>query len=249
MDAWLIRFTQLSRGALAIGVLALTLAVADRAQAQTAVADAAADLNSLAETFARPGLDEQARKLGLRLELEVGRIDPRLRLAPCARAQAYLPVGVRLWGRARIGVRCVEGTARWNISVPVAVRLYGPALVTVRDIESGARLTPADVRFAEVEYTAEHEAPLRDMQDVVDRVARHRLAAQQALRPNALRTPITVAAGDTVQIVQTGDGFSVGTEGTALASVSEGQPVRVRTNAGRVLDAVAGAGKTVVVAR
>src|SRR5690606_4127511 len=45
----------------------------------------------------------------LRTEVEVGSLDRRLRLAPCDEVEAFMPRGARLWGRSRIGLRCVEG--------------------------------------------------------------------------------------------------------------------------------------------
>ena len=47
------------------------------------------------------------------------------------------------------------------------------------------------------------------------------------------------AAGDTVQLVARGAGFSVGGEGQAMNPGIEGQPVRVRTDNGRVLSGLA----------
>ena len=50
---------------------------------------------------------------GLRVDVRIGQLDPRLKLAPCATVQPYLPVGMKLWGNARIGLRCADaGVAR-----------------------------------------------------------------------------------------------------------------------------------------
>ena len=46
----------------------------------------------------------------MRVEIEPGRLDPRLRLAPCEHIEPYLPPGARAWGRSRIGLRCVQGS-------------------------------------------------------------------------------------------------------------------------------------------
>ena len=45
----------------------------------------------------------------LRMEVSVGALDERLRLAPCARVEPYLPAGARLWGRTRLGLRRRDG--------------------------------------------------------------------------------------------------------------------------------------------
>jgi hypothetical protein len=49
--------------------------------------------------------------LPLRMEVEVGALDRRLTLAPCAQVEPYLPAGSRLWGKTRVGLRCVQGSS------------------------------------------------------------------------------------------------------------------------------------------
>jgi flagella basal body P-ring formation protein FlgA len=48
----------------------------------------------------------------LRTEIELGELDSRLRLAPCAKVEPFLPPGARLWGKTRLGLRCTEGPSR-----------------------------------------------------------------------------------------------------------------------------------------
>ena len=52
-------------------------------------------------------------KTPLRMVLVVGELDSRLRLAPCTRMTPYVPVGARLWGKTRIGLRCLEGVTKY----------------------------------------------------------------------------------------------------------------------------------------
>src|SRR5438309_6257337 len=60
-------------------------------------------------------LDKATAAGGARIEVVVGQLDPRLRLAPCERIEPYLPPGVRLWGKSHIGLRCKEGRTAWNV--------------------------------------------------------------------------------------------------------------------------------------
>ena len=50
-----------------------------------------------------------------RVGVSLGQLDPRMRLAPCDRVKAYLPSGAQLWGRTRVGLRCEQGSVRWNV--------------------------------------------------------------------------------------------------------------------------------------
>ena len=60
-------------------------------------------------------------------------------------------------------------------------------------------------------------------------------AAGAPLRAADLRQRQWFAAGDTVQLVAHGKGFSVGGRAQAMGPGIEGRPVRVRTDNGRVL--------------
>src|SRR5437016_5595356 len=102
------------------------------------------------------GLEQQVRQLALdgtrhapagvtRVDVQVGQLDPRLRLAPCQKVEPYLSPGTRLWGRARIGLRCTQGPSAWNVFLPVTVRIYGRALVAAAPLSAGSVIGPSDV--------------------------------------------------------------------------------------------------------
>jgi len=170
-----------------------------------------------------------------RFEVEVGRLDPRLRLAPCEEVQPYLPAATRLWGRSRIGLRCLRGPARWNVFLPVTVKVFGPGLVATRALPIGATLTSADIAQAEVDLAEDASNALLKPDLVVGRVLARQVDAGGSLRQSHLQARQWFAAGETVQVVAQGSGFSVSGEGQALTAGTEGQPARVRTENGRVL--------------
>lgn len=206
----------------------------------------AASLPPAAEEGAPPpsaeGLTEQVRQFalqaggapGLRLEVEVGALDSRLRLAPCERVEPYLPTGTRLWGRTRIGLRCAQGGTPWNVYLPLTVKVYGRGLTVAAALPAGAVLTAADLQPAEIDLAA-GAAPLLASELAVGRTLARPVAAGQALRQSDLRARQWFAAGDTVQITAVGPGFRVSGEGQALGPGLEGQPARVRTESGRVV--------------
>jgi flagella basal body P-ring formation protein FlgA len=87
-----------------------------------------------------------------------GQLDPRLNLAPCARMEPYLPNGSKLWGRTRIGIRCLEGSRLWNVFMPVTVKAWGPAWVLTNNVTLGDVLSPQDAMQSEVDWAAETAA-------------------------------------------------------------------------------------------
>lgn len=185
---------------------------------------------------------------GLRVEVKVGQLDPRLKLAPCAQVQPYLPSGTRLWGAARIGLRCTDGATRWNVFLPVTVSVYGPALVAATALSAGSTLTAQDLTTAEVDFAARPGAVLAQAEPLVGRTLARALPAGEPLRAADLRARQWFAAGDTVRIVAAGRGWRIHGEGQALNPGVEGLPVRVRTESGRIVSGMAVAERQVEVA-
>lgn len=175
----------------------------------------------------------------MRVAIEPGRLDPRLRLAPCERIEPYLPPGARAWGRSRVGLRCVQGATPWNVYLPVTVKVFAPAWVAAGALPAGSELQPGMLRQAEVDWAATPTPPVLDAAKLVGRQLARPLPAGAAVRLSDLKQRQWFAAGDTVQLVARGRGFSVSGEGQAMSPGVEGQTVRVRTDNGRILSGLA----------
>jgi flagella basal body P-ring formation protein FlgA len=231
----------------ALLLLAAVLVPASPARADDAALDAA--LAQRVQALAHAAVQQaQPAAQGLRVDVRVGRLDPRLKLAPCTDVQPYLPAGTRLWGATRIGLRCVDGAVRWNVFLPLTVAVYGPALVATGPLAAGATLAASDLQLAEVDLAARPDTALARSELALGRTLARPLAAGQALRAGDLRARQWFAAGDTVRIVATGRGWRVHGEGQALNPGIEGQAVRVRTESGRVVSGLANAQRQVEVA-
>jgi flagellar basal body P-ring formation protein FlgA len=169
-----------------------------------------------------------------RVELALGQLDPRLKLAPCDKVRAFMPAGTRLWGSARVGLRCEQGPVRWTVYWPVTVKVWGPALVVARSARVGDSLSEADVQVAEVDLAAGSPAVQR-VSDIIGRKLARNLEAGHSLRQDDLKVRRWFAAGDMVQLLVRGSGFQVAAEGTALTPGDEGQCARIRTENGKVV--------------
>lgn len=170
-----------------------------------------------------------------RADVVLGRLDPRLRLAACRKVDAYIPSGTRLWGSSRVGLRCVEGPSAWNVYLPVTVHVFGAGLVAAAPLPAGHVLAQADLRAAEINLSEQRSPAVVDGQAVVGRALAQPLAAGQALREAGLKSRQWFAPGDTVQVRAAGGGFAVVGSGQALTAGMDGQPVRVRTDNGKVV--------------
>ena len=184
----------------------------------------------------------------LRVEVRVGQLDPRLKLAPCAAVQPYLPPGTRLWGAARIGLRCHDPGVRWNVFLPVTVDVFGPGWVAAAPLAAGAKLSASDLKPATINLSAHASPALASPDAAIGRTLARPLAAGDAFHVSDLRVRQWFAAGDTVRIVAGGSGWRIHGEGQALNPGIEGQAVRVRTESGRIVSGTAVAERQVEVA-
>jgi flagellar basal body P-ring formation protein FlgA len=228
------------------GALAFVLVVLGVLPAR---ADEAAALDpALLDSVRALALGSTTAKGALRVEVAIGQLDPRLRLAPCQRVEPYLPVGVRLWGKARIGLRCKEGATLWSVYLPITVKVYGRALVVPAGAEAGSILAAADLSEAEVDLAEEFSPAIVDAKAAEGRVVAQPIKPGQTLRQAQLKARQYFAAGDTVKLVASGEGFALEAEGQALNAGVEGQPAKVRTESGRVLTGIPSGERRVEVA-
>jgi flagellar basal body P-ring formation protein FlgA len=205
---------------------------ADQAQARAAgwpqgwAAQASAAAQQAAQSLAPAGAQVRVTPLAW---------DHRLQLAPCAQTEAFLAAGQPAWGRTRVGLRCTDGRSQWTVFAPVQVQVWAPALVLRDALPAGARLGAGQWVEQTVDWAALPGAPLTDQNTVVGRALARPLAAGEALRETHLQPLQWFSSGATVQVVAAGNGFSISTDALALGHGVQGQPVRVRTEGGRVL--------------
>jgi flagella basal body P-ring formation protein FlgA len=192
------------------------------------------------ETLAQDWLREATKSVQLdpgstlRVEVKVGNLDSRLRLAPCGNVEPYLPPGSRLWGRTRIGLRCVDGVSRWNVSLPVTVNAFGTAWVIKGTVQPGAVLVQDDVVEAEVNWAEESSPVIRDRSLWVGQTATRLLTSGQTLRQGMAKPAQVFQAGAQVRVVAQGQGFQISSDAQALSAGVVGQVARVRMENGRV---------------
>jgi flagella basal body P-ring formation protein FlgA len=227
--------------------LILVIAALGGAGALPAMATAASGPADAREQIRQFVAAEVARaEPGLRAEIVVGDIDPRLHLASCAHPEAFLRAGARLWGRSFVGYRCLQHPG-WSISVPVQVSLYGPALVAAQSLPVLQPISATALRTEEIEVTREPGGVVTRAEQLEDRICTRGVDAGQPIPLNALRTVPAVGQGDAVKLVGSGNGFSISTDAVALATVAAGEMVRVRVESGRTVSGIARKGRIVEV--
>jgi flagella basal body P-ring formation protein FlgA len=228
-------------------LLLCLFAVLTAASAQESIAPSAEPDKTVAvrvQQFVLAELTHSQPKL--RAEISVGEIEARLHLAACERTELFLRPGTRLWGRSFVGYRCLQ-RPNWSVSIPVMVRLFGPALIAAQPLPAFQPIPASAVRVAETELTRESGGLVKDPEELADKVCTRPIEQGQAIPLNALRTLPAVNQGEPVKVSGVGSGFSITTEGTAMATAAPGELVRVRMESGRTIAGIARKGRVVEV--
>jgi flagella basal body P-ring formation protein FlgA len=173
------------------------------------------------------------------LSIEVGRLDPRLRLHQCGGALAtYFSPGTRPIGNVTVGVRC-NGPKSWALYVPVHIDRQVEIVVAKRPIMRGAIIGQDDLTSERRSVTAIRGNYFSDPEDVIG------MAASRSLRPGAPLTHSIVKAarvvrrGERVILTLRGERIAVKMAGTALRDGTRGQVIPVRNlSSNRIVEGV-----------
>lgn len=192
------------------------------------IAQSQADIETAAKEF----LAGKLRDMYPSYQIEVGALDPRLRLPTCTQAlRGFLPPGSHLPGSTTVGVRC-EGATPWTLHVPVIVKAKDNVVVLKRLVTRNTSITAKDVGLEMREISAADEY-IRDTSQVVGKLAKRPLNASTTLAPAMLSAPLLVRRGQQVVIVANTQGVDVRMQGVALNEGGVGDRIKVRNESSK----------------
>ena len=175
---------------------------------------------------------------GVRARIEVGSLDPRLRLPACRDLRFAPSAGSRLSNTGSLRLQCLA-PARWSLYLGYKMQLTGPALVARRNLAARQIVTGADLETRNIDYEFAPAAYLVDSLLRPGARCNRPIRAGQPVLAEWLLLPPAVSAGQNVRLVVEGAGFSVNQEGSALNTAAVGEPVRVKTRAGLSVQGIA----------
>lgn len=180
----------------------------------------------------------QRSRITARHEVEINRLDPRLRLAQCDQPlTTRLETPAQPVGRATVRVSC-EGSLPWSIFVPAQVRLFREVVVARRPLSRNGTLEHADVALAERDVSQLNQGYLTALDQAIGNRLNRSVQPDQILTPTTVTVAATVRKGDHVVISAQGSTINVRMPGEALSDGALGEQIRVRNQrSGRVIKA------------
>jgi flagella basal body P-ring formation protein FlgA len=204
------------------------------------------DINATVRQFIDESLPARP---GMRREVEINPLDPRLRLADCDKPlQAFSPGSQRSSGSLTVGVRC-KGSSPWKIYVSARVKVFRPVVIANRPLPKGSPINLADVELQERDVTRLTDGFFTDPHALAGMLAKRPLSSGEILTPSNLQAPTLVNKGDKVRIVARPGAFEVIMMGEAMRDGGRGDRIPVRNlSSGRVIEAIiSGAGEVEIV--
>ncbi|WP_144395147.1 flagellar basal body P-ring formation chaperone FlgA [Pleionea sediminis] len=179
------------------------------------------EIKETAKTFLQEHFSADENRINLR----IGKVDPRLRLTACDQAlTAFVPQGTDLKGNAIIGIRCV-GTKSWHIYVPVYIEIRQKVLKYSRSLPKGHEVGAKDIELTEVDISHIRSAPITDPKTVIGSILKRRVRAEEIVNPRSL---CMVCKGDGLTIVSGNTRFQVTMEGVALEDGKHGERIKIQ---------------------
>lgn len=162
-----------------------------------------------------------------RVDIDIGSIDPRLRLKKCPEPHEMEQLGNKgLSGKVNIRVRCPS--ASWGIFIPVEIRIFEPVVVSRATLPRGSLISRHLLTLREVESSSLNYSYFRDIDQVAGTEATKPIQANSVIFTNMVQAADAVRKGDEVIIkAQVGPLF-VRIKGLALQDGAIGEQIQVR---------------------
>ncbi|MES9959640.1 MAG: flagellar basal body P-ring formation chaperone FlgA [Sedimenticola sp.] len=177
---------------------------------------------------ARSYAEGQISPSDARVEIEVGKLDKRLRLHSCSEAlESFSPPGRQGGSKLTVGVRC-EGDKPWTIYVPVTLAQYRTILITTRDLARGSTIGQADIRLEERDVSRLRRGYFMQPSEVLGKKVKRTTRRNQILLPSQLTAATAVERGSMVTIMARTGGIQVRMKGKALSRGVVGERIQVQ---------------------
>lgn len=166
---------------------------------------------------------------------------PASRWPQCELPQLSMPQNARRWGNISISARC--GQDRRFIQAQVQV--VGRYLVAARGISAGSKLTAEDLKLKTGRLDTLPPRTLTESGKAIGAISLRNISLGQPLNPIMLRRAWAIKAGQRVQVMAQGDGFTISGAGKAMTNAAAEDSVRVRMASGQIVSGIANVDGTI----
>lgn len=172
---------------------------------------------------------------GRAVEIAVKITTPVSQWPVCESPHFSLPNNTYRWGKTTVSVKC----GRERRFIQTDVQITGSYLASARKIKAGSKLSATDIAMKTGRLDLLPPRTLTDSSKAIGAISLRDIPADQPMELTMLRRAWVIKAGQAVQILTQGSGFSVRSTGKAMNNAAEGDNVRVRMNSGHIVNGIA----------
>ncbi|MCW8983627.1 MAG: flagellar basal body P-ring formation chaperone FlgA [Gammaproteobacteria bacterium] len=172
-------------------------------------------------------LIEELTASGGEINVKVGKLDQRLRLAQCSTPlTASLPPSSRRVGGVTVKVSC-EGNTPWTIYIQAEVEQFGQVMVASRNLRRGEIISRDDMEQRRVSLGLIRGGYISKLENILGWQVKRNISSGKIISPNSIMRQLLVKRGDVVVIIAKNGGFEVKMGGVAKSSGAKGDTVQV----------------------
>jgi len=173
---------------------------------------------------------QTAKRTEQDVEISVGRIDRRLKLATCQESpSAFLAAGAKLQGKLTVGLRCT-GPKPWTVYVPAHIKIFAEVVAATQPLIRGQEITTNDIMFVRQELSQLRSGYFIKTEAVIGKILTQNIAAGHAITPKRVKAAVLVRRGEKVTIIASVGALKVKGKGEALKDAARGERVSVRNS-------------------
>lgn len=165
-----------------------------------------------------------------RIDISVGNLDNRLRLASCDQEPVFTSQdSTGLGGNISVKAQC-NGSQPWAVHVPAQVTIYREIPVAIRDIARGEVIGQAHMSLSLVNISSIRQEFLPEAGAIFGKEAKRNISKGEPFKTVMLDAPTVVKRGEIVMLESLAGSIKVSSAGTAMVDGRVGQKIRVRNN-------------------
>ncbi|VAW57543.1 hypothetical protein MNBD_GAMMA07-2616 [hydrothermal vent metagenome] len=180
---------------------------------------------SVAQQFLDMNIDKTQYS---RINIQLNQLDPRLNLSQCPQPlTSKLAPGSQFTGKTTVHLRC-NSSRPWTVYIIAQISLYGLIVETSKPLSKDHVLKENDLVLSEKDLSRIKYGYFVKKDHLIGKQLRRRLPQNKIIKSNYVKDQTLVKRGENVSIIAEKSGYSVKMTGTAMASGSLGERIRVK---------------------